>query len=351
MRFYSKLFLLAFLAASTVFFTRAFTGRALAEEQKPKAAPAAQAQEEEETPYDDVEFGVYEDATKEPDLEKRGTKLLEFINKYPKSALMKNIEFAYTSMLKECSATKKWELLQSHAEKWLKIHPNDVVTISFISEAALNLQKFDKCAECYEEIYKQQPTPTLAKEIFSMYQKANNLAKQLEWYDKLSKMPEYDADFMMRFTFVTKYRESKNNAKAVEYAKATLKSTDAVKDPNADMQQALKKIRLACNLIIGSQLMEGDKHQEAIPYFKKALQQEKTGDVYYLIAQCQENMKEVEESLVSYAKVDLLKCDNPEMPGKAKARLEQLYKALHNNTTIGIEKITKKAKEELAAEK
>ena len=251
MKRYFKLFLMALPALATIFGVRAFTVRAVAEEPQQKTAPAAQAQDE-ETPYDDVEYGAYEAAAKEPDLEKRGTMLLDFIQKYPKSALMKNIEYSYTSLLRELSTAKKYELLQSAAEKWLKLHPNDVVTIGYIAEAANNLQKYDKCAECLEEIYKLQPSPTLAKDVFDAYKKTNNLAKQIEWSDKLFKMPEYDSDFMLRFYFVSKYAESNNYPKAAEYANLALKSADLVKDPNAETKEALRKVRLVCYIVIGT---------------------------------------------------------------------------------------------------
>ena len=350
MKRYSKLFLMAMTALATLLFAHAFTVRALAEEPQQKAAPAVQAQDE-ETPYDDEEFGAYEAAAKEPDLEKRGTMLLNFIQKYPKSALMKNIEYSYTSMLKELSATKKYELLQSAAEKWQKLHSNDAATLALIAEAARNLKNYDKCAECYEEIYKMQPQPTLAKEVFEAYQDTNNLAKQIEWADKLFKMPEYDSDFMLRFYFVSKYADSKNYPKAAEYANLALKSADLVKQPKAETQEALSKVRLVCYIVIATNFMEKDKFAEALAAFKKAVQIKPSCELYYSIAQCQENLKDVDSALVSYAKVNLVPCEKPETATKAKARLEQLYKAMHNNMTTGIEKIYKKAKEELSNEK
>jgi hypothetical protein len=142
MKGYTKWFLVALLGLGVFLFIGAGSNRAFADEQQAKAAPAAQAQESEETPYDDVEYGIYEAATKEPDLAKRGPMLLEFIQKYPKSALMPHINSAYDGFLKECSTSKKYELLETYSEKWLAMHPNDVRTLAFIAEAANNLQKY-----------------------------------------------------------------------------------------------------------------------------------------------------------------------------------------------------------------
>jgi tetratricopeptide (TPR) repeat protein len=349
MKGYFKWFLVAPLALALILLSRTATNCSFAEEQQAKAAPAAQAQEE-ETPYDEVEYGAYETATKEPDAAKRGTMLLEFIQKYPKSALMPHINASYDALLRECSEGKKYELLESLSEKWLKIRPNDIRTLAFIAEATNNLQKYERCAECMEEIYKMQPSPTLAKDIFGHYQKINNLAKQLEWYDKLTKMPEFDSDFALRYGFVLKYMEAKNAPKAAEYCSATLKSTDLVKQPDAETKETLVKVRRACNHIIGLNMMEKDRFKEAIDAFQKALKVQKYGEGFYWVASCQERLgqEQVEDAIITYAKSEL---QGDEYAPKAKARLEQLYKALHNNTTIGIDKVYRKAKEELQLDK
>jgi len=338
----SKLFLMVMLAVATGL----YAGIVIAHAEEP-----AQAQEPEETPYDDVEYGAYEAATKEPDLEKRGTLLLQFIEKYPKSALMPHIVAGYDGLLQECSTTKNYNLLEAHAEKWLKLHPNDVRTLAFIAEATNNLQKYERCVECMEEIYKMQPSPTLAKDIYGGYQKTKNLAKQIEWAERLFKMPEFDSDFALRYEFVTRYIGSNNIPKAAEYAQLTLKATDHVKNPDAKTQEQLRAVRRACYHVIGTNLMEKDKYADAIAAYQMALKAERYGEGYYYIAQCQENLEQVDNAIVTYAKAETVGGESPELAPKAKARLEQLYKALHNNTTIGIDKAYRKAKEELALEK
>jgi tetratricopeptide (TPR) repeat protein len=343
MKSYSKLFLIALLTLAAVLFTGVAATRALADEQQKKAAPAADAQEE-ETPYDEEEYNMLMAAINEPDLAKRGPKLLEFMQKYPKTTLIQHVNSAYIGMLKECSAGKKYDLLESHAEKWLKLHPNDLNTLAFIAEATNNLQKYQRCVECMEEIYNLQPQPTLAKDIFLQYQKMNNLPKQLEWFDKLSKMSEFDTDYMLRFGFVLKYMESKNLPKAAEFANLTLKSADLVKPPDADTEQILG-IRRACYSIIGSSLSDKDKFAEAIPYFKKAIKIKKTTEDYYNIALCLHKQKEVEEANVYYAAAELM---GGEGAAKAKSTLEEVYRVLHNNSLIGIEKVYRKAKEMMA---
>jgi hypothetical protein len=351
MKGYSKWFLVAPLALAVFFLTGTITHCALADDQQAKKAAApAQAQESEETDYTEEEYNAYDAASKEVDHTKRGAMLWDFIQKYPKSTLMPHVEFAYNNLLKECEEGKKYEQLETLAEKWLKLHPKDVKLYAYIATAANNLKKYERCAECMEEIYKMQPSPTLAKDIFGHYQKINNSAKMTEWYEKLSKMPEFDADFALRYGFVMKYMEAKNAPKAAEYCVATLKSADQVKQPDSETQETLVKVRRACNHIIGLNLMEKEKFSEAILSFQKALRVQKYGEGYYWIGSCQERIGQdkVEDAILSYAKSELQADD---YAPKAKARLEQLYKALHNNTIIGIDKVYRKAKEELQQEK
>jgi tetratricopeptide (TPR) repeat protein len=89
--------------------------------------------------------------------------------------------------------------------------------------------------------------------------------------------------------------------------------------------------------------MDKGNYAEAIGAFKRAIEFERYGEGYFIIAQCLE--KEIEEAILHYAKAELT---GGEYAPKAKARLEKLYKALHNDTLIGIDKIYKRAKESLA---
>jgi hypothetical protein len=70
---------------------------------------------------------------------------------------------------------------------------------------------------------------------------------------------------------------------------------------------------------------------------------------YYLVAQCQEKMGQLNAAMSSYAKAVTVGGELAESATvtKAKQRLEQLYKAYHNGTLVGIEKIYKKAGESL----
>jgi len=76
----------------------------------------------------------------------------------------------------------------------------------------------------------------------------------------------------------------------------------------------------------------------------KLVNQRGHGEGYDGIGLCLENLKNIEEANVYYAMAELM---GGEIATKAKARVETLFKALHNNTLIGIDKVYQKAKEPL----
>jgi len=337
MKRHPKMLLFAALLLGAAFFPNAAIAFVTA-----AATQGQAAEEEKETEYGEEEYNAYDAASKEPDFGKRGEMLIAFIDKYPKSSLMSYIRPAYENLLHECSQAKQYALLEPLAEKWLKLNPGNIRTLAYIAEAAEKLGHDQRCVECLEEIYKLEPSGPMAYNILRTYQKTKNQAKISEWTEKIFKMPEYDADFDMRFSLMTKYMEAKNPAKASEYARLTLKSADLVKEPSKDVQERLSKVRYACHLVIGTNLYDDGKFAEAIKSLQQALLLEKHGEPYYYIGMCQWKQDLIEEAMLSFARAEL---QGGDIAAQAKEKVEQLYKALHNNTTIGIDKLYRKARE------
>ncbi len=347
MKSFSKLYVLTLLALTAAFFRNPAIGAADA--QPLQGQPSVQAESQEPEPeYSEEEYNAYEVASKETDPEKRGAKLLEFIRKYPNSKLMPHIKAGYNSLLYECSTNQNYQQLQPLAEQWLKLHNDDIQTIAYIAQAAEKLGNDQKYVECLEAIYKLEPSKstTIAYNIMQTYKKLKNEPKYLEWADKLLKMPEYESDFMLRYDFVQKYVRAKNFAKAAEYARLTLKAADLAKQPDAEAREQLRKVRRACHHLIGMNDYEAGKFSEAIKSLQQALRAEKYGEGYYYIGMSLWKMDKVEDAMVYFARAEL---QGGEVAGQAKDKLEQLYKALHNNTTIGIHKVYRKAREEVVS--
>jgi tetratricopeptide (TPR) repeat protein len=301
---------------------------------------AASAEEQESSPEYIEQYEAWEKAKDEPDLQKSATMLIQFLEKYPKSELRKHAEGSYLNVLIKCSESKKYQDLETLAEQWLKLRPGDLQTIGFIVSAARELGHNDKWTQNLVEIYKMQPTGNLANEIAQVFNKTGNKAKYLEWTDTALKSSEFETDFKTRLELVQFYVGEKNPPKALEYARAALKAADLVKEPAVETKQQLIKVRKACLDTIGKILLEQDQFEDAIKAFQQAHSLEKSGESCYFIAYCLRMQKNVDDAMIWYAKAEQ---NGGEFAPKAKENLEQLYKALHNNTLIGIEKIYRKA--------
>jgi tetratricopeptide (TPR) repeat protein len=346
MKCYFKFNILALLVlASTIYLPNS---RATAQTQA-KPAGAQPAAQEADSNTTEEEWNAFDAATKEPDYEKRGTTLLDFMKKYPKSEYMKNIEYEYeTNLLGLCEKEEKWALLKSLSEKWLTLHPGSLKMHDFIARASLKTGDYKRGAESLEEIYAKQPTGTLARLILETYEKANNLTKQIDWTDKILKMQGFEGEFILPFDIVKKYTSANNLPKAIEYCKKTLVAADAAKQPDAKTQEQLVEIRNGCHLLIGKSLYDADKFADAEKEYQQALKYKKSSDAYFHIGMCMWNQKKqelVDNALLHLAAAVLIGED----PYKASAKkgLEELYKSQHNQSIETIDKEYKKAKEQL----
>ena len=341
MKCYFKILSFALIALAAVVFGAAVSPTN-AEPQQAKAAAQDQAQEP-EPDYSEEEYNAYDAAAKEADLQKRGSMLIDFIGKYPKSKLMSYVDSAYKSLLYECSNGKKYQDLETLAEKWLTLHPNDMPTLYYIAYASEKLGHDEKCVQCLLEIYKAQPSASMANSIAQTYNKMKNRAKYLEWVQTVLKYPENESNFRLRYDLMKQHLDEKDYTKAAEYARMTLKAAELVKQPDKETQEQLRIVRRACHHTVGISLFEKDQFAAAAKAFQDALAVEKYGEGYYYIGLCQWKQEQIDDAILSFARAEL---QGGEVAGKAKEKLEQLYKALHNNTLIGIEKVYRKAKEQ-----
>jgi len=315
---------------------------------KAKASKAAQAtvaqdSEEEETGYSEEEYAAWETADKEPDPLKSGAMLIEFIKKNPNSKLMVYVEGSYNRILSQCSEAKKYQELETLAEQWNTIKPGVAQTLAYIVTASEKLGHDEKSAQRLEELYKMFPEEgDYPYRIAQLYKKLKNDSKYLQWVDIILKLPKYESDFGLRYELMQYYTENKNMGKTIEFAQATLKAADLVKDPSEDLKKTLRAVRHQVNHVIGVTYYDQKKYAEAIKAFQNAIKAEKYADGYYWIGMCQWAQDQADEAMISFAKAEK---QGGDFAPKAKEKLEFLYKKIHNDTTIGINKIYKKAEE------
>lgn len=333
-----KTFFAAFLAAAvTIFVIGGGTSFAALQDQA----------EEEETEYTEEEYNAWAEADKEPDPLKRGAMLLAFVDKYPESKLMPYINSSYERLLFETSEAEKYSELEVLAEQWSELRPGQLQTLAYLAKATEILGHDQKCVECYEKIYKLRPTGSIAYQIARLYKKMGNDDKYLEWADSVMMYPEYETDFRLRYEIMQFHAAKNDIAKADAFARETIKAADLVKEPGEDTRKHLAVARHDAYHVIGVHLYDQNQFDEAIDAFRKAIEAERYAEGYYWIGMCEWEKKMVDEAIESFAKAEVLGGDTAP---KAKERLEQLYKALHNDTTIGIEKVYRRAREELGIE-
>jgi tetratricopeptide (TPR) repeat protein len=340
MKCYSKSLLFAMLALTAGFYSDAAVSYASADLQEP--ASAAQAEEQESSPEYIEQYEAWEKADKEPDLLKRGAMLTEFIGKYPKSDLLPNAKGSYKNTLIECDNGGKYQELETLAEQWLKLNPGDLETLAFVVKASDKLEHTEKRMQYLTEIYKIQPTASLANEIAQAYNKMKNRAKYIEWINVAFKYPEFESNFILRADLMKSFADAGDFNKAAEYAQMTLKAADLVKDPSAETKEQLRAVRKACNHLIGINKYNNKRYEDSLHSFQQALKAEKYAEGYFYVGQCLRQLSRAEEAQIPLAKAELM---GGEVAAKAKAELEAVYKGMHNNTLVGIEKIYRKAKE------
>jgi tetratricopeptide (TPR) repeat protein len=344
-----KVLLSTLLVSTVTIFCCASTCVANPALQKTKPKPAAQEEEQDSPPGYEEEYKCWSDADQEKDFLTRGKMLIACIDKYPKSTLMPTFEASYKKMFFDSSDNKKYQELETLAEDWLNLHPNDYDTIARIAEAAGYLGHDEKCVQRLVELYKMKPTSSLPIEIAKIYLKLKNKAKYIEWVEIALKLPENETNFLLRLNLVQEYMESKDRTKAMEWARASIKAAEAVINPSEDTRKQIIAVRHTCYDIIAKILYEQNKFPEAIKAFKQALKVKEYAEGYYFIGLCKHELKQADDAMLWYAKTAIW-CEKStrecgEFGTKAKDNLEKIYKSIHDGSLIGIEKNYKKARE------
>jgi tetratricopeptide (TPR) repeat protein len=317
-----------------------------------KKRPPAVQQPQEEEPYTVEEYDDYEKAKDEKDGDKKIAALLAFMEKYPKSKLQPYITNEYKTLVYEYQKTQNYAKLKPAAEKWLKYEPNDLPTIAYITEASQKLGDDKTFLEYGQKVYAAKPSGSLAYFMAQTYKKMGDEVKYKEWVQKTLSYPEFSSRFDLWMEYVDKYAKEKNLVKATEYGDLTLKALESAKKPDAtseaDWRKAVRDTKRGCHYIKGLHLYEKEKYADSIKELEQALSVDPRFDMaYYYIGLSQWKLGKVEneEAPLTFAKAYLLK---GEIAEQAKDHLEKIYKALHNNTLVNVQKVYDRAKEELA---
>jgi tetratricopeptide (TPR) repeat protein len=300
--------------------------------------------DEEETDYTEEEYNAWAEADQETYPLKRGELLLEFMETYPESSLMPYIEASYNSLLYDRFEAQQYADLEILAEKWLQRNPQDMQTLAYLAKATEELGKFEKCLEYLQRIYELDPRAGIAYQIAQMARKLEKTEMYLQWTEKLLNYPEFESDVQLRFELMQFFINKTDIPKATEYAKKVITAAEKMSSVDEQTEQFLQAARRQAFHVIGANHYDHGNFKEAITAFRQAINAERYGEGFYWIGMSQWELRNVDEAMVSFAKAELL---GGEIGVRAKDRLEYLYKEMHNQTLVGIDKVYRKAKEEL----
>jgi tetratricopeptide (TPR) repeat protein len=302
-------------------------------------------EEEEMTPEEyeayNEQYEAYMAATEEQDPLKRGEMLIEFLKKYPNSKDFESyVVDAYNQLLFSCAQDEKYQELEVLSEKWLERNPDDIQTIGLAASAAIKLKDNEKSLKYLQKIYEKEPTVDRALLIAQIYDEMGNFEKYVEWCEVVFTYPEYSVDYTLRYNLVQRFLEKKDMARAGTYAKKTLEVLDAAEKPDAETQKKFRTIRRNCYHILALNLFEQEKYKEAIKCFKDALNNEKYQEGFYYIGECYWRLTDPETAPDWFGAAELM---GGPLTKLAKENKEKLYKPLHNETLVGIEKVNQRA--------
>jgi len=296
-------------------------------------------------------YAAWEAADKEPDILKSGAMLIEFIQKNQGTTLAPYAEDSYMRLLNRCVEGKRYQELETLADQWNTFKPGNDIIVNMIAVAARELKHTEKYLWVLEEMHKKNPKMDYVEEIAGLYKELKNDDKYIEWTEIILKTPEGASDFLRHYDLFQLYSAKNDTAKTMEYAQSTLKAIEQVKNPPADMAKVIPDIRYSLNHMIGASHYSNKRYDDAITYLMRALRDKKYSNGYYLIANSLWEQKKILNARMAFAKAQLFgesaqaSAEDKSIAPRAKDRMEQLHRALHNDTLVGIQNRYKQAQE------
>jgi tetratricopeptide (TPR) repeat protein len=345
---YPKMFFYVLLASATVLFICGINPGQIAAQDE--GGEYTEMTEEEYEAYM-IDYEAWYAADKEPDIVKSGAMLLEFMRNNPNSDLAPHAEGSYQRLLARCIEEKRYQELLTLAEHWNEFRPGDENTIRMIAVAAREIDNTERYLWALEEMYKKGPQIDLAREIANHHQKMGNTARWLEWTEILLKAPEEASNFMLHYDLFRHYLDRNDTARIMEFAQSTLKAIEQTRDPSPEIAAYLSDLRHQLNHNIGAMHSNEKRHDDAIRYFMRALQDRRYANGYFQIGNILWEQNRILNARMAFAKAQLFgesaeaNDEDRAVAPRARERMEQLHRALHNNTLVGIERQYQRARE------
>lgn len=292
------------------------------------------------------EYALYEKAEQETDAAKRQALLLEFVQKYPKSALDPNVSYLYAQFYAGYRQSGSWQQMATAAEKFLTRRPGDLEAIKAATEAYQKLGNTQKLVDFGTKLYAQAPNANTAYFLAKTYQSMKDGPNFLKWAERTVKHDPENIE--MQVELIGLYWGANNLAQAAAAAEKVLKVVETFKKPEGMTDEQWKaksnQIRGFAYRALGEKAYTANDLGAAFKHFDNAVKYDKKNDFgHYRLGFIYWRGGKTDEAIMCFARAFVL-----EGPSSSDARtqLYQLYGSTHKGTS-GVAQILQVARQEV----
>jgi len=310
------------------------------------ASPAFGPQKALAQDYTEAEYNRYQTIDAEADPVKKTDMIVAFIKEKPESSLRSYLEASFEKLIANLSQQQEWSQVISIGQKFIAVSPNNKRTIDALTYAYSSTNNLKGFTAFGEKTYASNPNAELAYSLAIAYLRMEDNAKFLQWGVKVpSSSPNYVvvlAQMMRRTTGDTQ----------IKYARECLKILPTAQKPEGmgdkDWQDMVDNAYAAAYGILAQQSLQNGSYSTAIKHLDNALKYNKRNETaYYFLGMSYWQTNKTDLAMLNFAKAYLL---NGSTATNAKKYLEQLYSSSHRGSLTGIDRVIKRAKDELEAQ-
>lgn len=306
-----------------------------------------EAAKQEAPKYTAEEYKAYQGATGEADPAKKLDLILAFLKDRPASTLRQHVIAAYQGMLSDLQTGQKWSDMVATGEKFLAAVPDDLFTVSLLTEAYQRTGNQKQFVAFGEKVYAQKASDNLAYFLAMGYLQLKNDAKFFEWGEKAA--AAFPDKYEISCELMQRYATAQKVGPSVKYARSCVKALQTATKPEG-LTDADWKSRSGATLansyaVIGSAAFNAKDWPGSITNLEAALRYNSRNQVaYYQLAQAYWQQSKLDMAMKNFAKAYVL---GGSVGAAAKQHLDNLYKSTHQNSLVGQERVIAKAKSEL----
>jgi tetratricopeptide (TPR) repeat protein len=305
------------------------------------------AQEPTEEEKQAKEYETYQKIAAEKDTAQKVDMAIKFLKESPKSTYKPNVISEYQKVILDLRKEQKWQEIISTCEKFVKVAPDDVFSITALAEAYSEAKNYKGFVAFAEKTYASNPNGEIAFEIAKAYKELGNEAKFMQWGEKTLASNPNNIDLLA--DLIRKASEQQNIALAVKYGKMCLKALPNAQKPHAvDAQKwktYLDQLYATSYAVIGQSEHDHQNYIEAVKNLESAVKFFKNNDqAYLLLGDSYWRLNKIGPAELNFAKAYVIK--GP-ASSSAKKQLDSLWSQTHKGSLEGLQIVIERARAEL----